>query len=83
LAKKLAFLHKTKLNYAKIGSLHWFLRKTPIFCRKLATIAENCDQNINPGLPNFSWHNIPKRGKMYQMTTKYNKWPQKYQMAGR
>jgi hypothetical protein len=22
-----------------------------------------------PWLPDFSWHNIPKRGKIYQMTT--------------
>jgi hypothetical protein len=28
------------------------------------------------GLPEFSWNNIPKRGKNYQMTTKCNKWPQ-------
>jgi hypothetical protein len=25
------------------------------------------------GLPDFSWYNIPNRGKMYQMTTKYTK----------
>jgi hypothetical protein len=51
IAKKLAFLLKTKLNYAKIGSQHWFLRKTTIFCRKLAKIAENCDPNIDAGSP--------------------------------
>jgi hypothetical protein len=28
-----------------------------------------------PGLPDFSWYKIPKRGKIYQMTTKYSKWP--------
>jgi hypothetical protein len=28
------------------------------------------------GLPDFSWYNIPKRGKMYQITIKYIKWPQ-------
>jgi hypothetical protein len=27
------------------------------------------------GLPDFSWYNKPKRGKIYQMTTKCNKWP--------
>jgi hypothetical protein len=25
------------------------------------------------GLPDFSWYKIPKRGKIYQMTTKYTK----------
>jgi hypothetical protein len=35
------FWPKTKLNYAKFWSLHWFLRKTPLFGRKLAKIAEN------------------------------------------
>jgi hypothetical protein len=36
------------------------------------------------GLPDFSWCNIPKRGKIYQMTIKYSKWPENtyvYQMA--
>jgi hypothetical protein len=28
------------------------------------------------GLPDFSWYNIPKRGKTYQITIKYSKWPQ-------
>jgi hypothetical protein len=27
-------------------------------------------------LPDFSWYNIPKLGKMYQITIKYPKWPQ-------
>jgi hypothetical protein len=27
---------------------------------------------LEPELPDFSWYNIPKRGKIYQMTTK---WP--------
>jgi hypothetical protein len=29
------------------------LRKTPIFCRKLGKIAENCDHNIDPGRGEF------------------------------
>jgi hypothetical protein len=28
-----------------------------------------------PGLPDFSWYNIPKRGKYTKMNTKYTKWP--------
>jgi hypothetical protein len=28
------------------------------------------------GLPDFSWYNIPKRVKIYQITTKYTKWLQ-------
>jgi hypothetical protein len=27
------------------------------------------------GLPDFSGYNISKRGTIYQITTKYNKWP--------
>jgi hypothetical protein len=27
-------------------------------------------------LPDFSWYNVPKRGKIYQITIKYTKWPQ-------
>jgi hypothetical protein len=29
------------------------------------------------GLPDFSWYNIPKWGKICQMITKYTKWPKK------
>jgi hypothetical protein len=28
-----------------------------------------------PGLPDFSWRHIPKREKIYQITTKYTKRP--------
>jgi hypothetical protein len=27
------------------------------------------------GLPDFSWYNMQKWGKIYQMTIKYTKWP--------
>jgi hypothetical protein len=30
--------------------------------------------SLTAGLPDFSWHNIPKRGK-YQISTKCAKWP--------
>jgi hypothetical protein len=48
--EKMAFWLKTKLNYAKNLSYHWFLRKTPFFRKKLSKIAENCDHNIDPWL---------------------------------
>jgi hypothetical protein len=49
--------------------------------RKLAKIGQNCDHNIdpwmrqksydfiysNPGLPDFSWYNIPEPEKLYQI----------------
>jgi hypothetical protein len=28
-------------------------------------------RHYNAGLPDFSWYKIPKRGEIYQMTTKY------------
>jgi hypothetical protein len=28
------------------------------------------DFYLGPGLPDLSWYNIPKRGKMYQMAIK-------------
>jgi hypothetical protein len=32
---------------------------------------------VKPSLPDLSWCNIPKRGKIYQMTRKlYTEWPQ-------
>jgi hypothetical protein len=30
---------------------------------------------FNAGLPDFSWSKIPTRGKIYQITTNYTKWP--------
>jgi hypothetical protein len=36
---------------------------------------------VASGLPAFSWFSIPNDHQIYQMTTKYNKWPWKYQMA--
>jgi hypothetical protein len=44
----------------------------------LATLAERRSTIAHDrfsGLPDFSWYKIPKRGKIYQMTTKYIKWP--------
>jgi hypothetical protein len=32
--------------------------------------------HCQPGLPDFPWYNIPKWGKLYQITTKYTKCPQ-------
>jgi hypothetical protein len=32
------------------------------------------------GLPDFSWFNKSKWGKMYQITVKYTKWPQNIPM---
>jgi hypothetical protein len=38
----------------------------------------HCHSNFlrSPGLPDFYWYNIPKLGKIYQITMKYTKWPQ-------
>jgi hypothetical protein len=33
-------------------------------------------KSSKPGLPDFSWHNIPKTGKINQMTIKFTKFPQ-------
>jgi hypothetical protein len=30
---------------------------------------------FQPGLQDFSWYKTPKLGKIYQIATKYNKWP--------
>jgi hypothetical protein len=32
--------------------------------------------DLYSGLPDFSWYNIAKQEKMYQMTTKYTEWTQ-------
>jgi hypothetical protein len=30
---------------------------------------------LAPELTDFSWYNIPQRGKIYRTTNKYTKWP--------
>jgi hypothetical protein len=44
----MAFLTQNKAKFEK--KLIITLAKTPIFCRKLGKIAENCDHNIDPRL---------------------------------
>jgi hypothetical protein len=39
-------------------------------------IKKRHDYAFGAGLPDFSWYNIPKRDKIYQMTLKYTKGPQ-------
>jgi hypothetical protein len=45
----MAFFAQTTASFCK-NCDHYigFLRKTPIFCRKLGKIAENCVHNIDP-----------------------------------
>jgi hypothetical protein len=35
----------------------------------------------SPGLPDFSWFNVPKREKYNQMTLKHTQWPKMCEMA--
>jgi hypothetical protein len=45
-------------------------------CSELIVLVLFCGQpSHGPGLPDLSSYNIPKRGKIYQMTTKCNKMP--------
>jgi hypothetical protein len=53
---------------------------------KISQKNNNCGHNAilirwmkhccRPGLPDFYWYNILKRGKIYQITMKYTKWRQ-------
>jgi hypothetical protein len=40
----------------------------------IQTIAATENGTIEAGLPDFSWYKIPKRGKIYQITTNYTKY---------
>jgi hypothetical protein len=49
--RKIGFLNKILLVFAKNGSKHCFLKKKKtrhFFLRKFATVAEYCDHNIDP-----------------------------------
>jgi hypothetical protein len=64
-------------RHRKMAAASSFLAFGAVFCGAIT----GCNIST-PGLPDFSWYNIPKREHMYKMVTiKYTKWPQKYQMA--
>jgi hypothetical protein len=43
-------------------------------CRREFTEASDA-HTFGPGLPDFTWYNLPKREQKYQINTKYTKWP--------
>jgi hypothetical protein len=54
------------------------------FSRQLGTAVEQSEfvfqiLSIRSGLPDFSWYNVPKRGKIYQIIIKYSEWLQNIQ----
>jgi hypothetical protein len=40
---------------------------------KCGCYQDSLGRDIPPGLPDFSWYKIPKRGEIDQMTTNYTK----------
>jgi hypothetical protein len=50
-----------------------FLKIANIFSRQ--NLKRGFWRQIWTGLPDFSWYNTPKRGKIYQITTNYTKCP--------
>jgi hypothetical protein len=50
----------------KKGFLFKNLSEKRVFCNEIELFS---------GLPDYSWCNIPKRGKYTKMTAKYTKWP--------
>jgi hypothetical protein len=52
--QKMPSFSQTTANFCKNLITTLVLRKTPIFCRKLAKIAENCEHNIDPRTPDQS-----------------------------
>jgi hypothetical protein len=61
-------LNKTKMRIAKTG--HY----KKIWNAEQQKYLSETDEAA-PGLPDFSWYDLPKRGKIYQMTTKYTQSP--------
>jgi hypothetical protein len=46
---------------------------SPIFAGETTVARER--ERLTAGLPDFSWYKIPKREKIYQITTNYTKCP--------
>jgi hypothetical protein len=63
------FAWESSLQIAELSTVKTFRKKfySPTVCAICVCL---------PGLPDFSWYNIPNRGKIYQITLKYLKWPQ-------
>jgi hypothetical protein len=86
-AKILALFSKTNIMIIFRINEQYFEPKTSIFVQfffddsisKIITLVPGNFKGFlcpEAGLPDFSWHNIPKWGETYQMTTKYPKRPQ-------
>jgi hypothetical protein len=61
--KKLAFLTLNKAKFCKKLIIILALRKTPIFCRKLCEIVQNCDHNRSLGIPTQKWMHPETMGR--------------------
>jgi hypothetical protein len=57
------------------NSLSWNPRTEPLFSREKLFSESRCNSrhSLPAGLPDFSWYKIPKRGKIYQITTNRTK----------
>jgi hypothetical protein len=54
IGEKISVFAQNKAKLCKNWILKLFLEKNAIFRRKLASVAENCDHNIDPRLGEFS-----------------------------
>jgi hypothetical protein len=80
--EKLAFLTQNKAKLCKIFITLVFEKNTNFFTENWQKSQKSVIITSTPGLTDFSWCNIPKRGKNYPTTTKYTKWPRiSYQMV--
>jgi hypothetical protein len=52
------------------------LKITEVGSAILVATFVHCASWLDHGLPDFSWYNMPKRKKIYQITMKYTKWSQ-------
>jgi hypothetical protein len=53
----------------------WSKKPAENLFMKCCTTAQEFQWQQRQGLPDFAWYNTPKLGKIYQMITKYTKWP--------
>jgi hypothetical protein len=73
----MSFLFAEKSRVAQIALKTWRLRHVCV-CKNtsfICNLSANSDQS-GPGLPDFSWDNLPKRKEIYQVTTKFTEWLQ-------
>jgi hypothetical protein len=75
LKSELTAAYQRKLHFLFAQEFDYFKASDEVYITKNLAFVLTCVDALGSGLPDFSWYKIPKWGEMYQMATKFTKWP--------